>query len=278
MKRFFLFALFAVIGSPTIAQIQYGTVGVVYYTKDKIVMAADSRGFIVGNTTPDDSVCKIAAPYGKMVFVSSHAMAYRNLGYFDFVQPWSNIEEIHRAYDTASPLFSTNHDRIVGTAIERAKSISSHFQSMLLWHPEKVIDVARKGNGVLTRAMIGGFDDNGALILLQAIITFQESVLANVSSTVQILDCPRSYCAIGEIEVEQEFVNLTSKRAKKEAKKWKPPKKSKLEDYDILRTMRLVELTIQYHGDDVGGRIDAVQMDKDGSVRWFAIKENCAKD
>ncbi len=95
MKGFCLFVFFAVIGSPTLAQIQHGTVAVVYYTEDKIIMAADSRGLLLTqNAQPDDSVCKIAAPYGKMLFVSSHAVAYKSGGLFDLVQPWSNVDEI----------------------------------------------------------------------------------------------------------------------------------------------------------------------------------------
>ncbi len=176
-------------------------------------------------------------------------------------------------------MHSTNHDRVVGTAIEWGNIISSKFGGALLSHPEQVAEVARQGNGILTRAIIGGLNDDGTLILLQTIVKYEGGVLSSPSAeTTQITHCDKSYCAIGEVEVEQEFVNLTSERAKKEAKKWKPPKNSKPADYDILRAMRLVDLTIQYHGNDVGGPIDAVEMDKDGSVRWFAIKENCQKD
>jgi hypothetical protein len=48
--------------------------------------------------------------------------------------------------------------------------------------------------------------------------------------------------------------------------------------------MRFVDLTVQYDQEtvngqkDVGGPIDAVEMDQDGSVRWFALKPNCKKD
>jgi hypothetical protein len=121
-------------------------------------------------------------------------------------------------------------------------------------------------------------DDDGTLILFQTDVTYQEGVLGNAVSTTRQVTCPKSYCAIGEVAIVDEFVNLTSERAKEETQSWKPPKKSDPKDYDILKTIRLVELTIQYHNDDVGGSVDAVQMDKDGGVHWFAIKKNCAKD
>lgn len=49
-------------------------------------------------------------------------------------------------------------------------------------------------------------------------------------------------------------------------------------DYDILKTMRLVELTIKYGPDDVGGNIEAVELDKDGTLRWFANPNDCPKN
>jgi hypothetical protein len=281
MKGLFLFICSAVINLSAYAQIQHGSVGVIYYTKDKIIVAADSRGLVLnGNTPPDDTECKIAAPDGKMVFVSTQSTEYKNGGYADPVPSWSNVGEIRKAYGKASLLYSTNRDRIEGTAVEWGKLISSHFQTLLLWHPEKTMEAVNGGNGVLTRSIIGGLDNDGLLMLLRITIAFHEGIFA--ADTVQIPSCDacsKPYWAIGQVEVEQEFVDLTSQRARSEVKTWRPPKESNLADYDILRTMRLVELTIQYHkGNDVGGKIDAVEMDKDGSMRWFAIKENCAKD
>jgi hypothetical protein len=277
MKWLFWFGFFAITSSSTLAQLQHGTVGVVYFTKDKVIVAADSRVLVRGRS-PADTACKIATPRGQMVFVSANVMSYTNGGIGDFVDSWSNNDEIHRAYDTASLLYATRHDRIVGTAFEWGKSISSHFESLLLSHPEKIDEIVGK-NEVLTIAEIAGLDNDGTFILFQIRIFFKKGVSPAIFPEVrQILDCPKSFCAIGEVGIKDEFCNLASKRAKKEAKKWKPPKKSSPADYDILRTKRLVELTIQYHDDDVGGPVDAVQLDRDGTVRWIAPKENCQKD
>lgn len=278
MKGFFWLVFLATSSSPTLAQLQHGTVAVVYFTKDKIIMAADSRE-LVRNVPQDDTACKVVAPRGEMVFVSSNYIGYRNAGVGDPVDSWSNNEEIHRAYNTVALSHSSNQSRIVETALEWGKVVSLHFQSLLFLHPEKLNEVVRKGSGVLTIAEMGGLDSDGALIRLETEIKFKEGASPPVfPETTKFTDCPKSYCAIGEIEIEQEFVNLTSERAKEETKSWRPPEKSRPEDYDMLRTMRLVDLTIKYHDGDVGGRVDAVQMDKDGTVRWFAIKENCKKD
>ena len=48
---------------------------------------------------------------------------------------------------------------------------------------------------------------------------------------------------------------------------------------DIRRTMRLVDLTAMYHqGNDVGGPVDAVQLNNDGSVEWYKRKPNCPEN
>ena len=279
MKRFLFLALFVIVSFPTLGQIEHGSIAVVYLTNDKIITAADSRGVLSGSgIPPDDSACKIVAPDGRMIFASTGSVGYKNGGSNDFVQSWSNTEEIRRAYSTSSRLYSTNLDRIMGAANEWGRLISWHYQSLILWHPEMVAEKARKEHGVLTVGLFGGLGDDGTLILFQTDVTYQEGFLATASPNTRQVTCPKSYCAIGEVAIVDEFVNLTSERAKEEAQNWKPPKKSDPKDYDILKTVRLVELTIQYHDDDVGGSVDAAQLDKNGRVHWFAIKKNCAKD
>jgi hypothetical protein len=187
MKGPFLLIFLAVASSPTLAQIQHGTIGVVYYTKDKIIVAADSRvlpSFV--NASPDDNECKVTTPYGKLVFVSSGAAAYHNGGVAGSVQSWSNIEEIHRAYSTTSLLYSTNYDRIMGTA----ESIASNWQSLLLEHPDVVIDAARMGNGILTRAIMGGFDNDGTLVIGEVAVSYQEG-LSTIQFSTNGLSCPK---------------------------------------------------------------------------------------
>jgi hypothetical protein len=259
------------------AQIRRGSVGVVYYTDEKIVMAADSRGTYANADLPaDDTVCKIAAPHEAILSVYAGASDYQSAKPFDLAPSWSANDEIHEAYDAASLRYSKKRDRLEATASEWARSMISQFEIINLGHPFVVAEVARKQNGLLGEAMFGGVDDDGKLLLLMSMITVDPNIIAALpKAEIDVIACPNSFCSVGRGEIKKEFVNLESERAKQEAKNWIPPKGSKPEDLDILRTMRLVELTIQYHDDDVGGPIDAVQMDKYGAVRWFARKPDC---
>jgi hypothetical protein len=280
MKGLMSLVLVAFISQSAFAQMQHGTIAVTYFSKenDKIIIAADSRVIYDGGVLPSDSACKIVAPHGRIIFVSANFAGYSGDG--NQVQPWSNMEEIGSAYDRASLRFPGGTQQLIATASEWSESIKAHFQSLLQWHPERVVQAAKDGDGFLTKAFIGGVGDDGKMLLLKTEISFEEGAVGGLHYRGSTVSCPNnSFCPLGRIEIAMEFANQTSRRAKLEAKRWRPPKGAKPDDYDILRTMRLVELTKKYYkGSDVGGPIDAVEMDRDGGVRWFALKPNCKKD
>lgn len=285
--------------------IERGTVVVVYYTTDKIIMAADSRVVSLDpNKPPQDDACKIATPDGKIVFASAGIENYASannqaiLGSYasalDFVQSWSNADEIHKAYQEASfqhsPMFQSTSALLMNAILERDVVLQTvrnfegaevyDLNALKTWHATLLDQVAEKQHGLLTEALVGGLDSGGRLVLYGTAIEYSDLgfggfILSNTGTPV----CPDApYCFLGEYEIAREFVNLASDRAKKEAHKWKPPKNSSPLDYDILKAMRLVELTEQYGPADVGGPIDAVELDKDGTLRWFYNKKNCPAD
>jgi hypothetical protein len=250
----------------------------VYFTQDKIIMAADSRTLVAGeNTAPDDSKCKIVAIYGQVAFGFSHGTGYTAEGPRDPVQSCTNAEEARRAYDKICGL-SPNCGRVEEIAKEWGRAISLHFQSLYFAYPRIAEAIAGGDNGILTMAFFGGEGMNGNLVLFQTSVVLNENNIQPVRFvTWKVPSCPLlNYCSIGEVEVLVEFVNLTTPRAKEEAKNWNPSSLHNPADYDLLKTVRLVDLTIAYHqGRDVGGPIDAVQLNRDGSLRWFQRKENC---
>lgn len=63
-----------------VAQISSGTIIVFHLTKDKFIIAADSRAVFKGK--PEDSDCKIAAFHHQFVFATSGASGYRSCACF----------------------------------------------------------------------------------------------------------------------------------------------------------------------------------------------------
>src|ERR1700730_15963232 len=159
--------LFVANVSPINAQIQRGTIGVVYFTDEKIIMASDSRGLAANIMSPDDTICKVGAPDGKFVFVSSGASSYHRASFADPVESWSNLDEINRAYRTVSPNFSSKQEVISQSAKEWVRLLTVDWGTLLRQRPEKVIEAAETENadGALTTAMIGGFGEDGSPIL-----------------------------------------------------------------------------------------------------------------
>jgi len=136
-------------------------------------------------------------------------------------------------------------------------------------------------------ALIAGIDVPGYMIAFQIQITFEKSRTPPIQYQVWPISCATQllapYCAIGETDVSLEYATTIGPKTVPElgalisGKAFSPTFGTA--DYDILRAIRLVDLTIACHkGNDVGDKIDAVQLSKDGTVRWFARKGNCPAD
>jgi hypothetical protein len=134
----------------TLAQVQYGTIGVVYYGKDKIAIAADSAGFL-NASSPITSECKLAALGGKLLFVNAGASGYRRLRpSSDVVQPWDNIDEARKAYSLAAA--AGNDELPLRTAQIWQQLIAEKWNFLYRIHPERVMDAIRLEHGGLTTA------------------------------------------------------------------------------------------------------------------------------
>src|SRR4051812_6663634 len=70
-----LLIVFLISTVPAFAQVTHGTIGVIYFTENKIIMAADSRGS-EANDTFNDNECKIAALGKSLLLVGGGGGGY----------------------------------------------------------------------------------------------------------------------------------------------------------------------------------------------------------
>ena len=194
--RFFLVLCLA---SPAMAQILHGTIAAVYFTKDKIVMAADSRGVLgLGKTpVPDNTECKIATPDGRMMFVSSGLSGYMPIDPRDMIRPWSNVQEIHRAYRNVIGRYGTPRGHVKEIANEWADLLLSHIRSLYDANAKAV--VAAQEGGFLTSAILGGVDSAGRLALFRTHLALDVSDLSRpIGAKTDPIDYPiANFCFLG---------------------------------------------------------------------------------
>jgi hypothetical protein len=88
-----------------------------------------------------------------------------------------------------------------------------------------------------------------------------------------------NYLVIGDGAVLfNEFFYATSKRAKREkAVTLKESKNWPWDETDTRMLIRVIQLAIHYSGNQghLGGKIDAAQLYKGGTIRWIQRKPNC---
>jgi len=272
-----LLALMGVVIIPALSQIEHGSVGVVYFTDKKIVMAADSR--VTRGSIQSDDECKVSAFDRQVIFVSTGATGARS-SFPVAIPSWKNSDVARASYNRIVQRYSTPRGHVLELAVDFAESLRSDWSNLAMYD---LIGVTRVvSQGALTAALIGGKDGDGSLQLFMVLITFNPSTIVGpVGEDVQsISNCDlKNFCAVGEISVPVEFLSGISDRAKAEARNWKPTHSVNPRDIDIARTMRQVELSIRYNQEnDVGGQIDAVQLSRTGRSRWYRRKSNCPAD
>jgi hypothetical protein len=258
---------------PAAAQVQYGSVGGARFDENKIAVAADSRGIV--NTSSgrgiDDSVCKVVALSRNIVFVSTGVVKSFGLG--PLVPDWDNVKLARDAIAKISAQSPDARPDIAKIANEWIGATEANFNAMAVQKPEEFRQRRPESPGSFTVALLGGIDADGRMALFQMRIDASDSGRRAEGRFRRVENCgPYNLCVIGAQDMATEV-------AQKEVVDWAPPEGTSSEDYDVLRATRLVELTIQRHaGDDVGGMVDAIQLKRDGSLHWYAHKENCPEN
>jgi hypothetical protein len=84
-------------------------------------------------------------------------------------------------------------------------------------------------------------------------------------------------------ETIREFLAGKTDRAIKEAEEWNRKMLAMAPDQrDVRKAIRLVELSITYHPAaqmaDIGGKIDAVQLEPSRTITWVQNEKKCPQD
>jgi hypothetical protein len=166
------------------------------------------------------------------------------------------------------------------SSLDMTDSVSGHFTALSTSNRGLVSKAAE--NGILTVALFGGLGAAGSLEMVQVLIGIQSNPIQPIATSIQeITSCPlQNFCAIGDAAAVPEFVIGTSERSRTEFQNWKPAESGIAPRYyDVRRAIRLAELTIKYQArSDIGGPIDALQLNRDGTIEWYSRKQNCQEN
>jgi hypothetical protein len=266
--KLFMIAFLALSVYSASAQIKTGSIVVVGFLKNKLVIAADSRGTYKTSRPKNDDQCKIAALSNHAVFASTGAIGYGSGGIGDPVSSWANVKEAGNASDAVG-VRTHGKERIEQIADAWVQIVSIDWFITYLFHPE-VLDAME--DNVLSIGFFATAEDGEIFSTLRAIV-FDGTTFSGEQR--QFTTGP--FCAFGKVGVYNELMTPASDLAKSEAEHWTiSPTLTQRLDWGTLRAIRIADLTAAYEpSGDVGGHIDAVELWDNGSIHWVARKCQC---
>lgn len=265
------------------SQTESGTVVIVGYSHNKIVIAADSRRVSQKDGGYLDDSCKVTALDDKSIF--SAVGKAQSTGVDNAVE-WDAAREA-RASFVNSPHLQTDDP---GDFLNRVTGEWGRIMGTeLVQHAQSIgIDAMVDGQEVIT-GIFAGTNETGALHLSIQVIAIKkppngpEGLFIPRPRVVTITDAFQVK-PLGESDVFYEFTNSKTKRSKRWATTLaKDGRQSK--DRDALKVIRLVELTRDYGADTVtvgnvtvrivGGDTDAAELNLGEKVQWIQRKSAC---
>lgn len=266
---------------PIQAQIKTETLVVIYFSREKVVVAADSLSITKHVQGPRDFEyrCKIFALGEKTLFISSNFGGYKKERPEDPVSEWVPNDEAQKLYD-ASP--NAPLDQLAKRWINSAVNwINSGMQYPLF---RQRIETAARGS----------LDSQGLGSVIPAYFFSSEMAevrgfevrigydfsnpLAPAFGTLMPANCKAPvgrYCAIGRPDQILDFFSLNSDRAETDAKEWESQRHTREDDEEALRAKHLVELGIKYDQSGmIGGTVDVAILPRNGTIKWLA-NPNC---
>lgn len=275
LNLFFPLILLLVIEVNAAAQFDTGTVIIVGYSHDKILVAADSRQVGEKGEHVDDG-CKITALNNDFFFSATGRARDVTHG----VVGWSASDQAKEVFDATPKELRTPRN----VALSWGKIMENKIDRYI--RPEEKAELTPRK--VYLTGLFAGIGPAGdteiAEVNVEPVVVNGKKVFGITMPSDYLAQVPAladnmNYIVIGrEADLFNEFFYASSKRAKseqvitiKESKKWTH------DETDARLIIRVMELILRYsdHPEYVGGPIDAAQLYKGRTIRWIQRKPNC---
>jgi hypothetical protein len=276
---------------PALAQISSGTIIVFNFTKDELVVAADSRSVLSDTGNPDNSYCKIAEFHHEFIFTSVGGSRFTKASPISPIESWDNSEVARDALQNATKGMIINDGYMDGVVNYWASIVQNHWNAFcglerltcLSKVPPSPLGLTGLGAQPQAQMTGGVFIGAKGLFLRTATINFHSDALKmfnpvdhEIGNTLtQCWPCGpgERICAAGShVGVAAQFCS----DRKAETKISVRTALTEADEHSRL-AVAIVEKTIDAYeqtAGDVGGDVDSVTI-KDGKVTWNSRKKNC---
>ena len=265
----------ASLGSNKTVATNSGTIVVFGYSKNKIVVAADSREKNDDGGYADDQ-CKITALSNKLAFAANGMTGL----WSETPIPYRPIEmhaheEARHAFDSVRP---GADDLVRKIAVLWGENVARIFKEAIkVSGPESVFTDTKQGPFLF--GYFAGVSPEGGLV-------FYDENINRVGNDVSFDPIPKAfaltdtilYGSSGMSDTTSELRQGKTEWAQMEATQWEReaatlPK----DDRDVLKAVKWVQLTLDAHPNshELGGPIDSLTITPDGGLRWNSQKKEC---
>jgi len=270
--------LFALVSLPTVAQITSGTVIVLNFTKDRLVVAADSRGSHPTGETPDDLECKLTQFRHTLLFTTSGAVGYRSPS--PSVAGSNNVTAAQEAIQVA---IKQDHGKVNLATVSDvwAKAIVQKWQVRFGASRDEVIHAAVVGNGVLTVgffAQAAGGTIEWMIELIRLDAPYTQPVFSSTARDLAFCwpcgqPSGKRLCVGGMVDIAKQVCSeLDSRRS---AGKSSPKAEQGWTSDEALPVSVAETIAARDLSGEIHGPIDAIELTKAGKLRWLRKKGNC---
>jgi hypothetical protein len=261
---------------PALPQVSSGTVIIVNSSKDKLVVAADSRGVYANRKRPpDDLQCKLATFDHKVLFATGLAAVRRRNSADDPVGDWRNIDVAGIAVKSVDGTLQ-GEERIHAIAQGWAELLADKWASFYWAHPATVIQMAVENNGILTYAI---FAQAWKGVIYQQLIAvgFDQAKIPPIAvSTFSLTSCwacgqgsGTSLCALGQVDIPTELCSQGRSQRR-------PTKhKGRFSLQESLAVDVVDETSLRDPTKTVGGPTAALELTRTGNLRWLVNPNHC---
>jgi hypothetical protein len=273
-------------------QIRSGSIVVMSRSRQKVIIAADSR-VNLGNGKYEDSYCKITALSDNLIFAATGIV-----GDSSYLLPenlrFGATEEARKAFVSYSqaPEDFLDLGKVGTIASKWGAAMSEHFRKAADASPasfqewRKRIDLSHESAFIV--GLFAGLEPDGQISVYSVNVDFVEPQKGFLPTEPYFLrstpipdEAPNDFSltqVFGMPEIYDEINAGKTDRAKQEIRQRHYLEMTSFpEVFARSQVIRMIDLTIAYHPKQefVGGKIDAVELPSSGKVTWLQRKENC---